>query len=52
VRIAFDEAGIAKRVGRPTFRHSFATHLLKGGCDIRPVQALSSARWRSRASDS
>lgn len=33
-------AGIAQRVGCHTFRHSFATHLLEAGCDIRTVQGL------------
>lgn len=34
------KAGIAKQASSHTFRHSFATHLLQSGYDIRTVQEL------------
>lgn len=40
VKRAVAESGIGKRAGCHTFRHSFATHLLESGYDIRTVQEL------------
>ena len=40
IKEAAKTAGISKSISPHTFRHSFATHLVEGGADLRAVQEM------------
>jgi len=47
VKRAVQQAGIQKRVGCHTFRHSFATHLLENGYDITTTSRFANAPFKN-----
>ena len=40
IKLLMEKCGIKKQVSPHTFRHSFATHLVEAGADLRAVQEM------------
>lgn len=48
LKVAAGQSGLTKRITSPVFRHSFATHMLAAGYDIRTVQIVRIGRDQQR----